>query len=112
MICQNKRAIYKACCDWLNSQLFGEEDPDQDVSPDTEDPELAGEAGETALGHASTEKEAQGGVQRKSTRAWAMECGYDAEKIFNKVTHHMTHHMIHHIIHHMIHHMTSLKSYK
>ena len=24
------------------SQLFGEEDPDQDVSPDTEDPELAG----------------------------------------------------------------------
>ena len=25
-----------------NSQLFGEEDPDQDVSPDTEDPELTG----------------------------------------------------------------------
>ena len=24
------------------SQLFGEEDPDQDVSPDTEDPEIAG----------------------------------------------------------------------
>lgn len=24
------------------SQLFGEEDPDQDVSPDTEDPELSG----------------------------------------------------------------------
>lgn len=24
------------------SQLFGEEDPDQDVSPDTEDPELTG----------------------------------------------------------------------
>ena len=24
------------------SQLFGEEDPDQDVSPDTADPELAG----------------------------------------------------------------------
>jgi len=25
-----------------NSQLFGEADPDQDVSPDTEDPEAAG----------------------------------------------------------------------
>ena len=24
------------------SQLFGEDDPDQDVSPDTEDPEAAG----------------------------------------------------------------------
>ena len=24
------------------SQLFGEDDPDQDVSPDTADPELAG----------------------------------------------------------------------
>ena len=31
------------------SQLFGEIDPDQDVSPDTEDPEAAGDAGETAL---------------------------------------------------------------
>jgi ubiquitin-like 1-activating enzyme E1 B len=27
---------------YVCSQLFGEEDPDQDVSPDTEDPELAG----------------------------------------------------------------------
>ena len=29
---------------WISyfSQLFGEEDPDQDVSPDTEDPEAAG----------------------------------------------------------------------
>lgn len=26
----------------INSQLFGEEDPDQDVSPDTADPEAAG----------------------------------------------------------------------
>ena len=31
------------------SQLFGEEDPDQDVSPDTEDPEAAAEAGDAAL---------------------------------------------------------------
>ena len=36
------------CIVWakhLFNQLFGEEDPDQDVSPDTEDPELAGQAG-------------------------------------------------------------------
>lgn len=26
----------------LHSQLFGEEDPDEDVSPDTADPEAAG----------------------------------------------------------------------
>ena len=30
------------------SQLFGEVDPDQDVSPDTEDPEAAGDAGQSA----------------------------------------------------------------
>jgi ubiquitin-like 1-activating enzyme E1 B len=29
---------------FFSSQLFGEADPDQDVSPDTEDPEAAGEA--------------------------------------------------------------------
>ena len=29
------------------SQLYGEADPDQDVSPDTEDPEAAGETLET-----------------------------------------------------------------
>lgn len=28
--------------DTFFSQLFGEEDPDEDVSPDTEDPEAAG----------------------------------------------------------------------
>jgi hypothetical protein len=26
----------------LNSQLFGDDDPDEDVSPDTADPEAAG----------------------------------------------------------------------
>ena len=32
-------------------QLFGEDDPDQDVSPDTEDPEAAGDqAGQAAAG--------------------------------------------------------------
>lgn len=31
------------CVNTIYSQLFGELDPDQDVSPDTEDPELTGE---------------------------------------------------------------------
>lgn len=35
------------CC----SQLFGEEDPDEDVSPDTEDPELTGEKNEKTFGN-------------------------------------------------------------
>ncbi|XP_061163588.1 SUMO-activating enzyme subunit 2-like [Saccostrea echinata] len=75
------------CVVWakhLFNQLFGEEDPDQDVSPDTEDPELAAEAGQTAL---TQERKADvaGGIDRKSTRAWASETGYDAKKIFNKL---------------------------
>ncbi|XP_062594248.1 SUMO-activating enzyme subunit 2-like [Saccostrea cucullata] len=75
------------CVVWakhLFNQLFGEEDPDQDVSPDTEDPELAAEAGQTAL---TQDKKADvaGGIDRKSTRAWASETGYDAKKIFNKL---------------------------
>ncbi|KAH9489750.1 SUMO-activating enzyme subunit 2-A [Bulinus truncatus] len=75
------------CVVWakhLFNQLFGEDDPDQDVSPDTEDPELAADAGQAAL---STEakKDAVGGIERKSTRAWAMDNDYDAEKLFNKL---------------------------
>lgn len=74
------------CIVWakhLFNQLFGEEDPDQDVSPDTEDPEAAGEAGQSAL---ETEaKDVAGGVERKSTRAWAVETSYDAKKLFNKL---------------------------
>lgn len=62
------------------SQLFGEDDPDQDVSPDTADPEAAGSAGEEAIkSHAES-----GNVQRKSTRQWAQEHNYDPEKLFNK----------------------------
>ena len=68
------------------NQLFGEEDPDQDVSPDTEDPEAAGEAGESALS-SEAKTDAIGGVERKSTRAWAAETGYDGEKLLNKVCH-------------------------
>ncbi|CAH1779384.1 unnamed protein product, partial [Owenia fusiformis] len=64
-------------------KLFGEEDPDQDVSPDTEDPELTGDAGEKALGNEA--KNSIGGIERKSTRGWAAETGYDTVKLFNKL---------------------------
>ncbi len=66
------------------SQLFGEEDPDQDVSPDTEDPEAAGDAGESALA-ADAKTDAVGGIERRSTRQWAVDSGYHAQKIFTKV---------------------------
>lgn len=58
------------------SQLFGEDDPDQDVSPDTEDPEARVE-GE----HSVTET---GDVKRTSTHQWAQEINYDPSQLFNK----------------------------
>ncbi|CAH2257408.1 SUMO-activating enzyme subunit 2 [Pararge aegeria] len=73
------------CIVWakhLFNQLFGEEDPDQDVSPDTADPEAAGDAGASALRTEGTEA---GNVERKSTRAWASETNYDPEKLFSKL---------------------------
>lgn len=42
------------------------------------------EAGQSALDSSAKEDEV-GGIQRKSTRVWALETGYDAEKLFNKV---------------------------
>ncbi|KAL8570498.1 E1 ubiquitin-activating protein uba2 [Nucella lapillus] len=75
------------CVVWakhLFNQLFGEEDPDQDVSPDTEDPELTAEAGQSAL-TSEAKDEVVGGIERKSTRIWAMETGYNPEKLFNKL---------------------------
>ncbi|XP_076685058.1 ubiquitin-like activating enzyme 2 isoform X2 [Andrena cerasifolii] len=75
------------CIVWakhLFNQLFGEEDPDQDVSPDTADPEAADEAGEGALNSESNEK---GNIVRVSTRTWAHSCGYDPEKLFTKLFH-------------------------
>ena len=82
------------CIVWakhLLNQLFGEADPDEDVSPDREDPEAAGEDaanGETvANGEAVANVvavAADGNVERKSTRAWAEECGYSTQKLFKK----------------------------
>jgi len=68
------------CIVWakhLFNQLFGEFDADNEVSPDTEDPELAGEAGKMAVNQTDD-------VTRKSTREWAKEIDYNAEKLFMK----------------------------
>ncbi|XP_023326854.1 SUMO-activating enzyme subunit 2 [Eurytemora carolleeae] len=74
------------CIVWakhLFNQLFGEDDPDQDVSPDTEDPEAAGDQ----AGAAATEKEGTegGNVARKSTKQWAQDCDYSTQKLFQKL---------------------------
>lgn len=42
-----------------------------------------GDAGQKAL--QSQASEAVGGIERKSTRVWAEEGGYDPVKLFNKV---------------------------
>lgn len=75
------------CIVWakhLFNQLFGEEDPDQDVSPDTADPEAAGDAGKTALVEEMDTNAQDGNVQRTSTKQWAVDIDYDPEKLFNK----------------------------
>lgn len=77
------------CIVWakhLFNQLFGEADPDEDVSPDTEDPEASGEdAGKKAAGEEGEEKGGEtGNVERRSTRAWAQDSGYNTQKLFQK----------------------------
>ncbi|KAB0796474.1 hypothetical protein PPYR_10535 [Photinus pyralis] len=70
------------CIVWakhLFNQLFGEDDPDQDVSPDTADPEAAGSVANNL--HQSTDA---GNVQRTSTRQWAQQTDYSDVKLFNK----------------------------
>lgn len=73
------------CIVWakhLFNQLFGESNADEDVSPDTADPEAAGdEAGNEAL---QTESNEKGNVDRVNTKQWAVNCGYNPEKLFNK----------------------------
>ncbi|KAH6938824.1 hypothetical protein HPB50_013162 [Hyalomma asiaticum] len=74
------------CIVWakhLFNQLFGEADPDEDVSPDSTDPELRGEVSLDQMLKQSTN--ATGNVCRVSTRLWATQCGYDPEKLFNKL---------------------------
>ncbi|XP_023411391.1 SUMO-activating enzyme subunit 2 isoform X2 [Loxodonta africana] len=65
---------------YLFNQLFGEEDADQEVSPDRADPEAAWEPME-AEARASNE---DGDIKRVSTKEWAKSTGYDPVKLFTK----------------------------
>uniref|UniRef100_A0A131Y271 SUMO-activating enzyme subunit n=1 Tax=Ixodes ricinus TaxID=34613 RepID=A0A131Y271_IXORI len=74
------------CIVWakhLFNQLFGEADADEDVSPDSTDPELGGEVNVEKLVQQQTNS--TGNVRRVSTRVWAVNCGYDTQKLFNKL---------------------------
>ncbi|XP_034444406.1 SUMO-activating enzyme subunit 2 [Hippoglossus hippoglossus] len=68
---------------YLFNQLFGEEDADQEVSPDTADPEAAWKPEETAARATASEKD--GDIKRVSTKEWARSTGYDPVKLFNKL---------------------------
>uniref|UniRef100_A0A667YCW9 SUMO-activating enzyme subunit 2 n=1 Tax=Myripristis murdjan TaxID=586833 RepID=A0A667YCW9_9TELE len=68
---------------YLFNQLFGEEDADQEVSPDTADPEAAWNPEEAAARATASEKD--GDIKRVSTKEWARSTGYDSIKLFNKV---------------------------
>ncbi|XP_064414561.1 SUMO-activating enzyme subunit 2 isoform X3 [Latimeria chalumnae] len=68
---------------YLFNQLFGEEDADQEVSPDTADPEAAWEPMNAAA--RTVESEEDGSIKRVSTKAWAKSTGYDPVKLFNKL---------------------------
>lgn len=68
------------CIVWakhLFNQLFGEADADEEVSPDTEDPEAVGNGGEVS----STVDE----LQRISTQEWAKSIEYQPEKLVKKL---------------------------
>ncbi|XP_075694388.1 SUMO-activating enzyme subunit 2 isoform X2 [Rhinoderma darwinii] len=68
---------------YLFNQLFGEEDADQEVSPDTADPEASWEPTEAAQrANAASE---DGDIKRVSTKQWAKSTGYDPVKLFNKL---------------------------
>ncbi|KAE8295865.1 SUMO-activating enzyme subunit 2 [Larimichthys crocea] len=68
---------------YLFNQLFGEEDADQEVSPDTADPEAAWNSEDTAARATASEKD--GDIKRVSTKDWARSTGYDPVKLFNKL---------------------------
>ncbi|KAJ7312093.1 hypothetical protein JRQ81_006432 [Phrynocephalus forsythii] len=68
---------------YLFNQLFGEEDADQEVSPDRADPEASWEPAEAeARARASNE---DGDIKRVSTKEWAKSTGYDSVKLFTKL---------------------------
>ncbi|XP_063243437.1 SUMO-activating enzyme subunit 2 [Bacillus rossius redtenbacheri] len=68
------------CIVWakhLFNQLFGEEDEEEDISPDTADPEAAGDAAAESL--------KADAVARVSTRTWAKDCSYNSAKLLRKL---------------------------
>ncbi|KAM9568346.1 SUMO-activating enzyme subunit 2-like isoform 1-T1 [Salvelinus alpinus] len=68
---------------YLFNQLFGEEDADQEVSPDTADPELSWNPVDTEA--RATASDQDGDIKRVSTKDWARSTGYDPVKLFNKL---------------------------
>uniref|UniRef100_A0A8C9SRJ2 SUMO-activating enzyme subunit 2 n=1 Tax=Scleropages formosus TaxID=113540 RepID=A0A8C9SRJ2_SCLFO len=68
---------------YLYNQLFGEEDADQEVSPDTADPEASWDPAQTAARAGASNQD--GDIKRVSTKDWARSTGYDPVKIFNKL---------------------------
>nr|XP_003229749.3 PREDICTED: SUMO-activating enzyme subunit 2 [Anolis carolinensis] len=68
---------------YLFNQLFGEEDADQEVSPDRADPEAAWEPAEAEARARATSED--GDIKRVSTKEWAKSTGYDAVKLFTKL---------------------------
>ncbi|KAK2838344.1 hypothetical protein Q7C36_013158 [Tachysurus vachellii] len=68
---------------YLFNQLFGEEDADQEVSPDTADPEAAWNLEETVARAQASDQD--GDIKRVSTKDWARSTGYDPVKLFNKL---------------------------
>ncbi|KAM4012713.1 SUMO-activating enzyme subunit 2 [Anomaloglossus baeobatrachus] len=68
---------------YLFNQLFGEEDADQEVSPDTADPEASWEPTEAAQRANASNQD--GDIKRVSTKQWAKSTGYDPTKLFNKL---------------------------
>ncbi|KAM6973513.1 SUMO-activating enzyme subunit 2 [Aplochiton taeniatus] len=68
---------------YLFNQLFGEEDADQEVSPDTADPEATWKPEDTAARASASEKD--GDIKRISTKEWARSTGYDPIKLFHKL---------------------------
>ncbi|XP_035646776.1 SUMO-activating enzyme subunit 2-like isoform X1 [Oncorhynchus keta] len=68
---------------YLFNQLFGEEDADQEVSPDTADPELSWNPADTEA--RATASDQDGDIKRVSTKDWARSTDYDPVKLFNKL---------------------------
>lgn len=77
------------CIVWakhLFAQLFGEPDADNDVSPDSNDPELANNKKNGNNGQENNnEEDSKKDKQPQSTRSWAELNDYDPEMIFEKL---------------------------